>query len=152
MADRLVADGYLAAGYQYINIDDCWASRTRGADGRLQADPERFPSGIRAIADYVSLLGSPRLDVAGVDADSSTSLLGDNLGAGVVSRCLCVRLIRHGGCRGSAGWGMLCAAVWQSGLWTCGISAQRKIYLPGAGRAYWEELITMLMVTVIFIG
>ena len=54
MADRLVADGYLAAGYQYINIDDCWASRTRGKDGRLKPDPERFPSGIKAIADYVS--------------------------------------------------------------------------------------------------
>ncbi|XP_043244616.1 alpha-N-acetylgalactosaminidase-like isoform X3 [Amphibalanus amphitrite] len=57
MADRLVADGYLAAGYEYINIDDCWSSRTRGDDGRLRADPERFPSGIKAIADYVHSKG-----------------------------------------------------------------------------------------------
>ncbi|XP_021376495.1 alpha-N-acetylgalactosaminidase-like isoform X1 [Mizuhopecten yessoensis] len=53
MADRLVAEGYAALGYQYVNIDDCWLAKTRDAQGRLQADPKRFPSGIKALADYM---------------------------------------------------------------------------------------------------
>ncbi|XP_037069521.1 alpha-N-acetylgalactosaminidase-like, partial [Pollicipes pollicipes] len=57
MADRLVADGFLAAGYEYLNIDDCWLSRERDAHGRLQADPDRFPNGIKALADYVHSKG-----------------------------------------------------------------------------------------------
>ncbi|KAF0303355.1 Alpha-N-acetylgalactosaminidase [Amphibalanus amphitrite] len=56
-ADRMAADGYLAAGYQYIIIDDCWSSHERDAEGRLQADPDRFPSGIKALSDYVHGLG-----------------------------------------------------------------------------------------------
>ena len=58
MADRLVADGYREAGYVYVNIDDCWAAMQRDSDGRLQADPQRFPSGIKFLADYVSQLSS----------------------------------------------------------------------------------------------
>jgi len=54
MADLVVADGYHDVGYTYINIDDCWLSHERDAYGRLQPDPKRFPSGIKALADYVS--------------------------------------------------------------------------------------------------
>lgn len=57
MADRIVADGYLAAGYEYIIVDDCWLAPTRDANGRLQPDPVRFPSGIRGLADYVHSKG-----------------------------------------------------------------------------------------------
>jgi hypothetical protein len=53
MADLMVSEGYLNLGYEYINIDDCWMSKERDANGNLQADPERFPSGIKALADYV---------------------------------------------------------------------------------------------------
>ena len=53
-AGRMVADGYKDAGYVYVNIDDCWPSKERDSQGRLVADPERFPSGIKALADYVS--------------------------------------------------------------------------------------------------
>mgnify|MGYP001802498556 CR=1 FL=1 len=56
MADRMAADGYKDAGYQYVSIDDCWASKERDSKGRLQPDPKRFPSGIKALADYVSIL------------------------------------------------------------------------------------------------
>jgi alpha-galactosidase len=52
MADAMVASGMKAAGYQYVNIDDCWQVG-RAADGAIVADPERFPSGIKALADYV---------------------------------------------------------------------------------------------------
>ena len=54
MADILVTDGYLAAGYEYVAIDDCWLAESRDQSGRLQPDPKRFPSGIKALADYVS--------------------------------------------------------------------------------------------------
>jgi alpha-galactosidase len=52
-ADAMVSSGMKAAGYTYVNIDDCWMAPVRDAEGRLQADPERFPSGIKAVADYV---------------------------------------------------------------------------------------------------
>lgn len=54
MADVMVRDGYLAAGYEYVIIDDCWLAKERDATGRLQPDPDRFPNGIKALADYVS--------------------------------------------------------------------------------------------------
>lgn len=46
----------MTAGYQYINIDDGWSSG-RADDGTLLADPVRFPSGIKDIADYVHSKG-----------------------------------------------------------------------------------------------
>jgi len=56
-ADAMVSSGMRAAGYEYVNIDDCWMAPQRDAEGRLQADPVRFPSGIRAVADYVHARG-----------------------------------------------------------------------------------------------
>lgn len=53
MANLMVTEGYLEAGYEYIGIDDCWLERTRGADGRMVPDKKRFPSGMKALADYV---------------------------------------------------------------------------------------------------
>jgi alpha-galactosidase len=52
MADAMVSSGLQAAGYQYVNIDDCWQV-SRDAQGNIVADPARFPSGIKALADYV---------------------------------------------------------------------------------------------------
>ena len=52
-ADRMVADGYLDAGYEYLVIDDCWSLRERGEDGRIVPDPEKFPNGMKALADYI---------------------------------------------------------------------------------------------------
>ncbi|CAH0551475.1 unnamed protein product [Brassicogethes aeneus] len=53
MADQMASKGYLEAGYEYIIVDDCWASKERDMHGRLQGDLERFPSGMKALADYV---------------------------------------------------------------------------------------------------
>ncbi|XP_062850742.1 alpha-N-acetylgalactosaminidase [Trichomycterus rosablanca] len=53
MADRLAEDGWRELGYVYINIDDCWASKERDEQGRLQPDPKRFPGGISKLARYV---------------------------------------------------------------------------------------------------
>ncbi len=52
-ADAMVANGMKAAGYQYVNIDDCWALPQRDANGNLVPDPAKFPNGIAAVADYV---------------------------------------------------------------------------------------------------
>lgn len=52
-ADCLVVDGYAAAGYEYIVIDDCWSLKQRDGAGRLVADPEKFPSGMKALSDYI---------------------------------------------------------------------------------------------------
>ncbi|PAD71420.1 alpha-galactosidase [Paenibacillus campinasensis] len=53
VADVFVSEGYLEAGYEYIVIDDCWSLKERDADGNLVADPEKFPNGMRALADYI---------------------------------------------------------------------------------------------------
>ena len=52
IADAVVSSGMQAAGYQYVNIDDCWQV-SRDASGTIVADPTRFPSGIKTLADYV---------------------------------------------------------------------------------------------------
>lgn len=52
----MASEGYLEAGYQYIIIDDCWMEMERDPESkRLVADRKRFPSGIKALADYVSV-------------------------------------------------------------------------------------------------
>ncbi|XP_053550430.1 alpha-N-acetylgalactosaminidase [Bombina bombina] len=57
IADKMVDDGWRDLGYVYVSIDDCWAQKKRDANGRLQPDPERFPSGMKALADYVHSKG-----------------------------------------------------------------------------------------------
>ena len=56
MADAMISSGMKDAGYEYIVIDDCWQI-ARDEHGLVVADPERFPSGIRALADYIHSLG-----------------------------------------------------------------------------------------------
>lgn len=55
-ADAMAASGMKAAGYQYIIIDDCWQTG-RDAQGNIIADPVKFPSGIKALADYIHSKG-----------------------------------------------------------------------------------------------
>lgn len=50
----LVEDGFLAAGYNGIHIDDCWMERQRSSRGELVPDRKRFPSGMKNLAKYVS--------------------------------------------------------------------------------------------------
>jgi alpha-galactosidase len=57
IADLFVARGLKDAGYEYVNIDDCWAERQRAADGNLVPNRTRFPNGIKAVADYVHSKG-----------------------------------------------------------------------------------------------
>jgi hypothetical protein len=63
MADLIVSTGLKDLGYEYVNLDDCWArpqnspQGSRDADGHLVPDPVRFPNGIDAVADYVHSKG-----------------------------------------------------------------------------------------------
>ena len=57
VADAMVSTGLKDAGYEYVVIDDCWAKRKRNADGLMEADPAKFPSGMKALADYIHSKG-----------------------------------------------------------------------------------------------
>lgn len=53
-ADALVSSGLKDLGYDYVVIDDCWSVKSeRDSDGNLVADPEKFPSGMKSLCDYV---------------------------------------------------------------------------------------------------
>ncbi|VVA18523.1 PREDICTED: alpha-galactosidase [Prunus dulcis] len=51
-ADALISTGLADLGYVYVNIDDCWC-QTRNSEGQLVPDPKTFPSGIKALAEYL---------------------------------------------------------------------------------------------------
>ena len=57
VADKFISDGYKDAGYEYIVIDDCWSLKERDQNGNLVADPAKFPSGMKALADYIHSKG-----------------------------------------------------------------------------------------------
>ena len=56
-AAAMVAQGYRDAGYTYMILDDGWTLPQRSAEGLLVPDPQKFPHGIRALADHVHSLG-----------------------------------------------------------------------------------------------
>ncbi|GAA0140249.1 galactosidase [Lithospermum erythrorhizon] len=56
-ADALVSTGLAAAGYHYVNLDDCWAELNRDSKGNFVPKKSTFPSGIKALADYVHSKG-----------------------------------------------------------------------------------------------
>ena len=56
VADAIVSSGMKDAGYQYVVIDDCWHG-PRDENGFITADPAKFPSGIKALADYIHSKG-----------------------------------------------------------------------------------------------
>jgi alpha-galactosidase len=56
-ADKIVSSGMAAAGYQYVNIDDCWLQKSRDSSGTLQPDSTKFPDGISGTAAYVHSKG-----------------------------------------------------------------------------------------------
>lgn len=56
-ADALVSTGLSKLGYEYVNIDDCWAELARDDKGDFVPKETTFPSGIKALADYVHSKG-----------------------------------------------------------------------------------------------
>ncbi|MEI7676128.1 MAG: glycoside hydrolase family 27 protein [Bacteroidales bacterium] len=56
IADAMVVSGMKAAGYEYINLDDCWQGE-RDSLGFITENKEKFPSGMKALADYIHAKG-----------------------------------------------------------------------------------------------
>ena len=56
-ARALVKSGLAAQGYNTVTIDDCWMQKDRDDHGNLQVDPQRFPQGMKPVADAVHALG-----------------------------------------------------------------------------------------------
>jgi len=76
MADAIVGSGMRDAGYQYVIIDDCWQV-SRDAQGNIVADAKRFPSGIKALADYIHAQGLK----FGIYSDAGTETCGGRPGS-----------------------------------------------------------------------
>lgn len=55
--DAMIEKGFRELGYRYLILDDCWALKERDAQGQLVADPDKFPHGIKALADAVHAKG-----------------------------------------------------------------------------------------------
>ena len=58
-ANAMITNGMYAAGYRYINLDDCWLACNRTSNGSLYAEPTRFPNGISSVINYVHNLKTP---------------------------------------------------------------------------------------------
>jgi len=56
-ADAMVSSGMLAAGYDVVALDDGWSSNARDGSGNLTNDPVKFPSGMKALGDYIHARG-----------------------------------------------------------------------------------------------
>ncbi|WP_286158114.1 alpha-galactosidase [Streptomyces sp. CB03911] len=56
-ADNLVSSGMKDAGYDTVIVDDCWFDPQRDAQGNIHGDPVRFPSGMKALGDYIHSKG-----------------------------------------------------------------------------------------------
>lgn len=54
IADAMKKSGLLDAGYQYVNLDDCWHSSMRDKDGKLQGDLSAFPNGIKSLVEKLN--------------------------------------------------------------------------------------------------
>jgi alpha-galactosidase len=55
--DTMVSSGMRDAGYQYVVVDDCWFDPQRDASGNLRSHPTKFPSGMKALGDYIHSRG-----------------------------------------------------------------------------------------------
>ncbi|KAK1556335.1 hypothetical protein Q3G72_003108 [Acer saccharum] len=64
-ADALESSGLSKLGYKYVNLDDCWGESKRDFQGNLVANKTTFPSGIKALADYVHSKGTEHVGSLG---------------------------------------------------------------------------------------
>jgi alpha-galactosidase len=75
-ADAMASNGMKDAGYQYVIIDDCWQTG-RDAEGNIIVDKDKFPGGIKAVADYVHSKGLK----FGIYTDAGTETCGGRPGS-----------------------------------------------------------------------
>jgi len=76
VADAMVETGLRDAGYIYLNIDDCWHGE-RDSLGFIQSDPVKFPSGIKALTNYIHSKGLK----AGIYSDAGRKTCGGRPGS-----------------------------------------------------------------------
>ncbi len=76
-ADAMVSSGLKDAGFTFIVIDDFWQGGRDSVTQLLYPDRERFPSGIKALADYVHSKGLK----FGIYSDAGTMTCGDRPGS-----------------------------------------------------------------------
>ncbi|KQM64098.1 alpha-galactosidase [Sphingomonas sp. Leaf16] len=75
-ADAIASNGMKAAGYEYVVIDDCWHG-ARDANGFITEDRQRFPSGLKALSDYIHSRGLK----FGIYSDAGTKTCGGRPGS-----------------------------------------------------------------------
>ena len=86
-ADEMASGGYRDAGYTVLSIDDGWSAPARDpVTNDLVADPVRFPSGIKALADYVHNLGLLLGIYADVGAETCGGYVGLNMTADLADK------------------------------------------------------------------
>lgn len=85
--------GIADAGYEYINIDDCWQSSMRDADGKLQGDLKTFSSGMKSLIEQLNELGFK----AGLYSSNGT-LTCEDLPASLGNEVLDARTLASWGC------------------------------------------------------
>ncbi len=56
-ADLLISYGLNKKGYTYLNIDDCWQITRDNQTGKIQHNAKTFPSGMKALGDYIHSKG-----------------------------------------------------------------------------------------------
>jgi alpha-galactosidase len=78
-AQALVSTGLAKLGYDTVTIDDCWMLSERDANGNLQADPKRFPNGMKPVADAIHKMGLK----FGIYEDSGSETCGRYAGSGL---------------------------------------------------------------------
>ncbi len=88
IADTFVSSGMQAAGYQYVNLDDCWMDG-RDSNGKLRWNATKFPDGIPALAEYVHNKG---LKLGIYEAANTTTCVGNNE---IVSKTIAVGSLGH---------------------------------------------------------
>ncbi|HEX7847635.1 MAG TPA: glycoside hydrolase family 27 protein, partial [Chitinophagaceae bacterium] len=76
-ADAIVASGLKEVGFEYIVLDDFWHGGRDSVTGLLYADKKKFPSGIKALADYVHSKGLK----FGIYSDAGTKTCGEMPGS-----------------------------------------------------------------------
>ena len=76
IADVMVSSGMKDAGYSYLVLDDFWMI-DRDEDGNILADPEKFPHGMKALADYIHSKGLK----FGLYLDLGTNTCGGSVGS-----------------------------------------------------------------------
>jgi alpha-galactosidase len=78
-ASAMVKTGLATHGYNTVTIDDCWMLKDRDAKGNLQPDPQRFPGGMKEVADRIHSLGLK----FGIYEDAGYKTCGEFAGSGV---------------------------------------------------------------------